>query len=113
MVWEDWLQILLYFGLLIGSTPLLGRYMANVFTGKRTLLSPLLQPLETGIYRLAGVDPSTEMCWSTYLWAMLAFNGIGFLGLLLLLLSQGRLPLNPAGLPGVDPTWLSTPPPVL
>ena len=67
---RDWLQILLYFGLLIGCAPLLGRYMANVFQSERTLLSPLLQPVERGVYWLAGVDPAVERRWLTYLWAM-------------------------------------------
>ncbi len=102
----DWIQILLYFGLLIICTPFLGRYMANVFAGKRTVLSPLLQGLERGIYRLAGVDAAHEMRWTHYLFAMLAFNLVGFCFLLLLQLLQGVLPLNPAGLPGVAP-WLA------
>ena len=102
----EWIQILLYFGLLIVCTPFLGRYMANVFEGKRTLLSPLLQPVERVIYRLAGVDAAREMRWTVYLFAMLAFNLVGFCFLLLLQLLQGRLPLNPAGLPGVEP-WLA------
>ena len=102
----DWIQILLYFGLLIICTPFLGRYMANVFEGKRTLLSPLLQGVERVVYRLAGVDAVREMRWTAYLFAMLAFNLVGFFFLLLLQLLQGRLPLNPAGLPGVEP-WLA------
>lgn len=99
----DWLQVVLYIGLLIGFTPLLGRYMANVFAGRRTLLSPLLAPLERTIYRLAGVDADREMRWPHYLAALLAFNGLGFLGLFLMQLLQDRLPFNPAGLPGVEP----------
>ena len=102
----DWIQILLYFGLLIICTPFLGRYMANVFEGKRTLLSPLLQGVERVVYRLAGVDAVREMRWTAYLFAMLAFNLVGFFFLLLLQMLQGRLPLNPAGLPGVEP-WLA------
>ena len=102
----DWIQILLYFGLLIICTPFLGRHMANVFEGKRTLLSPLLQGVERVVYRLAGVDAVREMRWTAYLFAMLAFNLVGFFFLLLLQLLQGRLPLNPAGLPGVEP-WLA------
>ena len=102
----DWIQILLYFGLLIVCTPFLGRHMANVFAGKRTLLSPLLQGVERVVYRLAGVDAAREMRWTAYLFALLAFNLVGFFFLLLLQLLQGRLPLNPAGLPGVEP-WLA------
>ncbi len=102
----DWIQILLYFTLLLVCTPLLGRYLAHVFQGERTLLSPLLQELEWGIYRLAGVNAEREMRWTQYLLALLAFNVVGFLFLFTLQLLQGVLPLNPAGLPGVE-SWLA------
>ncbi len=97
----DWLQIVLYFGLLILCTPLLGSYMARVYQGQRTWLSPLLLPLERGIYRLAGVNPTAEMSWKGYLVALLTFNLTGFLLLLLLQLLQGHLPMNPTHLPNV------------
>ncbi len=101
----DWTQIILYFGLLILCTPLLGSYMAKVLQGERTLLTPLLRPLERSIYWLAGVNPTVEMTWRHYALAMLAFNVLGFLVLLLLQRLQAILPLNPAQLPAVG--WLS------
>ncbi len=101
----DWTQIVLYFGLLIICTPFLGRYMAKVLQGERTILAPLLRPLERGIYWLAGVDTRVEMTWRHYALAMLAFNVLGFLVLLLLQRLQAMLPLNPAQLPAVG--WLS------
>ena len=101
----DWTQIILYFALLIICTPLLGRYMAKVLQGERTILTPLLRPLERGIYWLAGVDTRVEMTWRHYALAMLAFNVLGFLVLLLLQRLQAILPLNPAQLPAVG--WLS------
>jgi len=101
----DWTQIILYFALLIICTPLLGRYMAKVLQGERTILTPLLRPLERGIYWLAGVDTRVEMTWRHYALAMLAFNVLGFLVLLLLQRLQAMLPLNPAQLPAVG--WLS------
>ncbi len=97
------LQIVVYFGLLIVCTPLLGGYMTKVLNGERTLLSPLLRPVEGVIYRLSGVNPSEEQNWKQYALAMLAFNVIGFLVLFLVQLLQGSLPLNPAGLANVEP----------
>jgi K+-transporting ATPase ATPase A chain len=97
------LQIIIYFGLLIVCTPLLGGYMAQVFGGERTLLTPLLRPLETGVYRLAGVNADEEQNWRQYALALLIFNIIGFLLLFLLQVFQGSLPLNPAGLANVEP----------
>ncbi len=60
------LQIVVYFGLLIVCTPLLGGYMARVFSNEWTLLTPLVRPLETGIYRLAGVNANEEQSWRQY-----------------------------------------------
>jgi len=97
------LQIVVYFGLLIVCTPLLGGYMTKVLNGERTLLSPLLRLVEGVIYRLSGVNPSEEQNWKQYALAMLAFNVIGFLVLFLVQLLQGSLPLNPAGLANVEP----------
>jgi len=79
--------------------------MAKVLQGERTILTPLLRPLERGIYWLAGVDTRVEMTWRHYALAMLAFNVLGFLVLLLLQRLQAILPLNPAQLPAVG--WLS------
>ncbi|MBL8162071.1 MAG: potassium-transporting ATPase subunit KdpA [Anaerolineae bacterium] len=98
------LQIIVYFGLLIVMTPLLGSYMAHVFTGQRTLLTPVLRPLEALIYRLAGVRADEEQDWWGYAVALVAFNILGFLVVFGLQLAQGALPLNPAGLPNVELT---------
>jgi len=91
------LQIGLYLILLILCTPPLGAYMARVFQGQFTVL----KPLERGIYRLAGVDETAEMSWTGYAAAMLIFNGLGFVVLMLLQLTQRWLPLNPQDLPNV------------
>ncbi|GAB4525928.1 MAG: potassium-transporting ATPase subunit KdpA [Anaerolineae bacterium] len=99
----DVVQISLYIGLLIICTPLLGGYMARVFQGERTLLSPLLRPVERLVYRLLDVQAEREHDWRSYALAMVAFNVVGFLFLFLLQILQGVLPLNPAKLPGVEP----------
>jgi K+-transporting ATPase ATPase A chain len=96
-------QIVLYFTLLLICTPMLGKYIAKVFTGERTLMSPVLRPIESLLYHLTGVKPEDEMNWKTYATAMLAFNILGFLVVFGLQLAQGILPLNPAGLANVEP----------
>lgn len=96
-------QVFLYFGLLIAFTPLLGGYMKRVFDGERTFLSPVLEPTERFVYRLGGVRPNEEQRWQQYTLALVLFNVFGFLVLFLLQLLQGILPLNPEGLPGVEP----------
>jgi K+-transporting ATPase ATPase A chain len=97
------IQIILYFALLIGCVPLLGGYMAHVFNGERTLLSPVLRPVENGIYRLTGVRADEEQNWQQYALALIAFNLLGFVVLLVLQLMQSALPLNPMGLANVEP----------
>ncbi len=98
------LQIVVYFGLLMVLTPLLGGYMARVFAAERTLLSLVLRPVESIIYRLVGVKADEEQDWRTYAIALIVFNALGFLVVFLLQLLQGALPLNPAGLASVEPT---------
>ena len=96
------LQIILFFGLGIALTPIVGRYMAKVFKGERTWLHPLLSPLERLIYRVTGVRPEAEMTWLTYLFAVVIFTSVGFLSLFTILMTQQWLPLNPQNLPNLS-----------
>ncbi|RFA30168.1 potassium-transporting ATPase subunit KdpA [Alkalilimnicola ehrlichii] len=99
---SDFLQIALFIGVLLALTPFVGGYMARVYSGERTFLTPLMSPLERGIYRLCGVDPQAQQRWTGYAVAMLAFNACGFLLLFLILRLQGYLPFNPEGIPGMS-----------
>jgi K+-transporting ATPase ATPase A chain len=96
-------QTLLYLVLLIAVTPLLGRYMAQVFGGEKTILSPILKPVERLIYALSGVKADEEMTWKQYAVALVLFNVVGFAVVFILQLVQANLPLNPAKLPNVGP----------
>jgi K+-transporting ATPase ATPase A chain len=89
------LQIALFCGLVLLLTRPLGAYMARVFSGERTFLTPLLRPLEQILYRLSGVNPEEEQHWTKYAIAMLLFNVAGVLFLFLLERLQYLLPLNP------------------
>ncbi|MDB5068151.1 MAG: kdpA [Chloroflexi bacterium] len=83
----------------------LGGYMFTVFRGRRTILSPVLRPVERGCYRLMGVDEDREQSWIGYLVAMLLVTVISVLFTYVLLRVQDRLPfqaqLNPNHLPAV------------
>ena len=70
--------------------------MARVFEGERTLLSPVLRPVEIAFYRVAGVSEDKEQHWLTYTVAMLLFNAAGFALLYAMFRLQHLLPLNPA-----------------
>jgi len=94
---DDILYIIMFLGILMLLAVPLGRYMAKVFTGKRTLISFIIRPLESVIYRICRVDENEEMSWKQYSLAFLFFNGIGFIVLFLIQIFQGYLPLNPMG----------------
>ena len=98
---RDFLQLALYLLALVALTPVLGKFMARVLRGERTFLSPVLGPVERGIYKLGGVDATKEMTWLGYAGALLAFNILGCLLTLAQLMAQAWLPLNPANLPNV------------
>jgi K+-transporting ATPase ATPase A chain len=96
-------QVIAYMGLLIAITPILGGYMKRVYNNERTPLSPVLKPVESLIYRLSGIGLDEEQSWKQYTMALVVFNVLGFLALFLLQRFQSILPLNPEGLPGVEP----------
>jgi K+-transporting ATPase ATPase A chain len=99
----DLLQILIYLAIILACTPLLGGYMARVFAGERTLLSPMIVPLERAIYGACGIDPGKEQHWTHYTLAMLATNAIGWVILYAILRLQHLLPWNPEGMPPMSP----------
>jgi K+-transporting ATPase ATPase A chain len=97
------LQPALYLLVLLLLVKPLGAFMARVYQGERTFLSPVLQPVERFIYRLARVHADEEMDWKTYAIAFLLFNFVGILLLYLIQRLQSILPLNPQSLGAVSP----------
>ena len=95
----DWLQTSLFFVTLLALVKPLGSFMAKVFQGERTFLSPLLAPCEKLIYRICGVNPEDEMGWKRYAGSMLLFNLVLFVSLFAMLMTQHLLPLNPQKVP--------------
>lgn len=96
-------QIALYVIVLVALAKPLGAFMAKVYEGERTLLTPLLAPVERFIYRMAGIDAGVGWGWRRYALAALVVNMIGFVVVYLLQRLQHILPLNPQGLPAVSP----------
>jgi len=103
MTLNGWVQIALYAIIVVALVKPVGRYMTDVFMGERTVLSPVLRPLEAGIYRLCGIDPRAEQHWVAYAAAMLLFSLAGMLLLYALMRLQGALPFNPQGMAAVSP----------
>jgi K+-transporting ATPase ATPase A chain len=94
-------QILVFTAIIAAVALPLGVYMARVFAGERTFLSPVLIPVERALYALCGVDERREQSWVTYTIAMLLFNLVCFVTLYALLRLQGFLPFNPQGMTAV------------
>jgi K+-transporting ATPase ATPase A chain len=100
---NGWLQIFLYFAVILLVTKPVGIFMAKVFSGKRTFLDPAMRPVERLLYKLTRVDENHEMRWTEYSIAMLLFSAVSMLVLYGLERSQQWLPFNPQKLAGVPP----------
>jgi K+-transporting ATPase ATPase A chain len=98
-----WIQIILFCAIVVALAKPLGGYMTRIFNGERTLLSPVLRPVETGLYWIGGVDEKREQHWLTYTVAMLLFHVGGFLVLYALMRLQAVLPFNPQQQSAVAP----------
>ena len=98
-----WIQILLYCAIIVALVKPLGWYMTRVFNGERTFLSPMLRPVEAGLYWIGGVDERREQHWLTYTVAMLLFHVGGFLIIYAVMRLQAVLPFNPAEQSAVAP----------
>ena len=97
MTINGWIQIALYSVITVLLVKPFGGYMTQVFMGERTFLSPVLKPVERGIYRVCGVEEGQEQHWVIYAVAMLFFSMAGFLTLYALQRLQAALPFNPQG----------------
>ena len=103
MTAQGWLQVVIYLGVLTALTPLLGAYMARVYTGERLLLDPVLGPLERLTYRLLGVNHHVQQDWKGYARTTLVFSALFFVVLYVILRTQGIHPFNPEGFDSA--TW--------
>jgi potassium-transporting ATPase potassium-binding subunit len=97
------LQVALYVLVILAITRPLGLHLWRVFSGQRTLLDPVLGPVERLIYRVSAVNPSAEQGWKGYAFALLSFSLAGALATYLIQRLQNVLPFNPQGLEGVPP----------
>jgi potassium-transporting ATPase potassium-binding subunit len=100
---NGWFQIIFFLLVVLAITKPLGAFITRVFNREKTLLDPLLRPIEKLLYRLTGVDESTEMGWKEYAGAMLIFSGVTMVVLYLIQRVQNLLPLNPQKLVAVAP----------
>jgi len=97
------IQILIFIAAITALTPLLGKYMFNIFTGKKIFITKLFGGSENFIYKILKINSGEEMNWKKYLWSVLIFNFSGFVLLFILQSIQQWLPLNPQNLQNIQP----------
>jgi potassium-transporting ATPase potassium-binding subunit len=100
---QGWMQIILTLLIVVVITPVFGKYMARVYMGQRSLLDPILNPIEALLYGLSGCQSQEDMTGWQYARAVIYSNVAMALLLAFLLFSQSWLPFNPTGLS--SPTW--------
>ena len=88
MTFLGWLTIVLFVGILTVLALPLGRYMAAVYTGERTLLDPLFRTPERLFYRVLRVDPSKGQDWKAYARSVICFSLAGWVLLYIILRTQ-------------------------
>ena len=101
MTAQGWVQIAIFVLATAALARPSGIYLTAVFEGRRTVLSPLLEPLERGLYAAAGIGRDKEQDWRGYSASLLMFSLISTLTLYALLRLQAFLPLNPQGFDAV------------
>ena len=79
-----------------------GKYIAKVYGGEKTLLDPIFNPIERIFYKISGINPQTEMKWKQQMVAMITINMVWFLLGMVVLMTQGSLPLNPDNNPSMS-----------
>nr|AAV28066.1 potassium-dependent ATPase subunit A [Anabaena sp. L-31] len=100
---QGWIQIALTLLIVVAITPFFGKYMARVYQEQRTVLDPILNPVERLIYVLIGVQTRENMTGWQYARAILYSNFVMALLVFLLIINQAWLPFNPTKIGA--PTW--------
>jgi len=106
MNFQDILQVVFLFGILIILTPLTGNYMVSVFSGSNQLMLSGPGWLEKHVYKFLRINPDEETDWKTYTYSLLYLNLTGFVFLFMIQIFQAYLPFNPAELPNIS--WHSS-----
>src|SRR5580704_1870786 len=89
--------------LLLACVKPLGLYMAHIFERRPGWPGRAGTALENALYRLCGIDPSTEMSRRHYALGLLLLNALGALAVYALQRWQPWLPLNPQKFPALTP----------
>jgi len=98
---SNYAEVVVLIILLAISTPLLGSYMAKVFTNQHAPFDRVFGPIERLVYRVTGVNVEGEQRWTTYALSVLAFSFVSIVVLYTMQRLQGHLPFNPDHLSSV------------
>lgn len=94
--------VIVFLATIILAIPI-GKYIAKVYAGDKTLLDPIFNPIERFIFKISGINNKEEMNWKQHLKALLSVNMVWFFLCFFVLIFQGNLPLNPDGNPNMSP----------
>jgi len=97
------LGIIIVFVLTVALAIPLGKYIARVYLGEKTVTDGIFNPVEKFLFRFCGINPDEEMNWKQHLKVLLTINFVWFLLSMFVLMCQGWLPLNPDNNPGMSP----------
>jgi len=99
MTFNGWLLIAVVAALVVAMARPVGAWLFALYDGRRLPGGAV----ERGFYRLAGIDAADDMSWRRYTVHVLVFSFFGVLLTYAFERLQGGLPLNPAGMKGLDP----------
>ncbi len=107
MTVNDVMQFVVVVAALAVTVPIMGAYMARVYSGAPSRLERIYRPVEGLLYRLSGVDPESEQTWRGYVTSLLAFSAVSVLVLYGIQRLQAWLPINPghAAAPSAPLAW--------
>ncbi len=97
MTVNGWLQIAIFFALIVVCAKPLGSFIATIVEGRRNFLTPILGPVERLIYKVCGITETEEQHWTRYAGALLAFSAFSAVLLYAMQRLQAWLPFNPQG----------------
>lgn len=100
---QGFFQLAIALAILLAIAPFLGKYMARVFMGQRTILDPIATPLERFLFTTGGFGSQPSMTGGQYVRAVLVSNLVMGILVFLMFMLQGSLPLNPTNLDA--PSW--------
>jgi len=92
--------VLMFITMIVLAIPL-GKYIANIYSGEKTLLDFIFNPIEKIFFRISGIDVTKQMNWKQHLVALLTINLVWFLLSMVVLMNMSWLPLNPDGNPSM------------